>query len=214
LDTRLAKHVLARTSVIVHANDNSATSDGGWRTNNAGLTFNQNYGFGMVNASAFVDMVPQFEVTPLVETNSGTINVSSTIPNNDPNGITMVVDNTLVGELEEVMLTLNVSHLNRGQIEAFVTSPSGYVSRMMYRANDSGDNINWTFLSNAFWGEQAAGQWSVMVRDTALATTGTWNSYSMTWRTGTIVPTGVPEPGTGTILTFLALLITARRRRG
>ena len=50
MDVRLAKHILARTSTIVNASDSSQTSDGGWRTNAAGIHFNQNYGFGLINA--------------------------------------------------------------------------------------------------------------------------------------------------------------------
>jgi len=37
---------------------------------------------------------------------------------------------------------------------------------MMIRSNsDSGVNLNWTFRSNAFWGENIQGVWSVKMCD-------------------------------------------------
>jgi len=61
-------------------------------------------------------------------------------------------------------------------------------SRLCIQAGaDSTANINWTFTTNAFWGENPAGTWTLNVRDTFLSDTGTWNSYSASLRQGTIV---------------------------
>ena len=54
---RLAQHLLALTSVLVDTNSSFSTTNpsytGGWITNAAGYKFNNNYGFGLVNATAF-----------------------------------------------------------------------------------------------------------------------------------------------------------------
>jgi hypothetical protein len=56
------------------------------------------------------------------------------------------------------------------------------------------ENLAWTFTTNAFWGESANGIWSLRVIDTyPELDDGTWNSWSMTLRTGELV--AVPEPG-------------------
>lgn len=54
LTVRMAQHLLARTSRVVDPTDAvSPTSTGGWVTNGAGYKFNNNYGFGLIDADAF-----------------------------------------------------------------------------------------------------------------------------------------------------------------
>jgi len=62
LDTRFAKHLLARTSTLVDPGDATVIGGGdgftpgsAWKTNAAGLAFNMNYGFGLVNAGDLVN---------------------------------------------------------------------------------------------------------------------------------------------------------------
>ena len=50
LNTRFAKHLLARTCRLIDPYD--STPMGGWTTNGAGYHFNNNYGFGLVDADA------------------------------------------------------------------------------------------------------------------------------------------------------------------
>lgn len=194
LDVRLAKHLLARTSTRVNLTDSTATSDGGWRQNAAGIWFNQNYGFGLINADQLTLAAPLWAVTPGTIAMSSVSTVSSAIPDNSANGITRSVTNVTPGLIEEVEVMLNITHPNRGDIEAFLTSPSGYVSRLTFRSTDTGDNINWTFTTNAFWGEDALGTWQLMVRDVAANNSGNWESFSLSWHLGTIY--AVPEPAT------------------
>ncbi len=209
MDVRLAKHALARSSVVVDPMDATATSDGGWRTNAGGFAFNQNYGFGLVNASGFVEIAAHYEVTPLVVSSSGTIDVLTQIPDDDLGGITFDAYNGTEGLLEEVLVDFDIAHSWRGDLEAYLVSPSGYSSRLFYRSEpDDGDLIDWTFSTNAFWGEQALGTWSVTVRDVFAEDTGTWNSFAIDWRMGTIVR-AVPEPASAClfgILAFVALM--------
>lgn len=195
MDVRLAKHLLVRTSTIVNPTDSSATSDGGWRTNAAGFTFNQNYGFGLINADALTLAAAQYVVTPLVISASGTQTVSAAIPDNNTAGITRTVVNNVSGFMEEVVVDIGISHGARGQLEIYITSPSGYISRLTRQfTSTTAMPSTWQFISNAFWGEQAQGTWSVNVRDLASGTTGTWNNFAVTWRMGTVV--AIPEPTT------------------
>jgi subtilisin family serine protease len=95
LNTRFAKHLLARTSKIVDAGDSTLEGDGdgvtagsAWKTNAAGLHFDQNYGFGLINADAFTRMAAQYSgVTPLQVVSTGLIIVGAVIPDNSLNGI-------------------------------------------------------------------------------------------------------------------------------
>jgi hypothetical protein len=206
MDVRLAKHILARTSTIVDAGDVTATSDGGWRTNAAGFRFNQNYGFGLINADGFVNMVSGYNVTPLVIANSGTQNVGTAIPDGVSTGLTRTFTNTTPGLLEEIVVSLNISHITRGHLSAYLTNPAGtYTSRLFVTStSDAGDNIVWNFVTNAFWGEESLGTWSLNVRDTTAGTAGTWNNFAISFRLGGIV--AVPEPAT---VGLLAISIAA-----
>jgi subtilisin-like proprotein convertase family protein len=220
LDTRFAKHLLVRTSVIVDANDSTASGGGddvtpgsAWKTNGAGFAFNQNYGFGLIDATALVQEAVNYSgVTPLQTFSSGTITVGAAIPDNSLTGITDTFNVTETSLLEEVLVTLSITHTFRGDIEALLTSPMGTTSRLAIRSgSDSADNINnWQYLSNAFWGEDPFGLWSLTVRDVFAADTGTWSNWSLDLNMGTLVL--VPEPSTGLLVFAGAVLLLGRRR--
>ena len=212
LDTRMAKHLLARTSDVINPAD--ASSTGGWVTNAAGYKFNQNYGFGLIDADEFTSQAVRFSgVTPLVTESLATKVVGRTIPDSTFAGISE--DFMLSGEqpLEEVEVHLNISHPWRGDLEALLTSPAGTVSRLMYgNLADSFNNINWTFLSNAFWGEAPQGTWTLTVRDVFGGDIGTWNNYSVLAKMGALIP--VPEPSSLAIaLVGMLASVPMRKRR-
>src|SRR5204862_2740521 len=53
--------------------------------------------------------------------------------------------------------------------------------------------INWSFVTNEFWGESPTGTWTLRVVDTASPTAGTWNSYAVTARIGTELDSTPPS---------------------
>jgi subtilisin family serine protease len=198
--TRALKHLLVRTSTVVDAADASQTSDGGWRTNAAGYRFNPNYGFGLINANALVVAAPQFVgVTPLTTASSGTIAVTGgALLDNNPVGIsrsyTFNIPANQLQPLEEVVVTLSVTHTYTGDLQGVLTSPSGTSLRFMNRsAADGQANLtNWQFTVNGFWGENPNGTWTINVADVLSGDLGTWNSFAIEVRMGDLVP--VPEP--------------------
>jgi hypothetical protein len=214
LNNRFAKHLLARTSRKIDATDVDAR--GGWITNAAGFNFNENYGFGLIDADAFTAQAVLYAgVTPLVTQTIGTTTVSQAIPDNNLIGVTRTFNLAAGAPLEEVEVHLNYTETFRGDIEALLTSPAGTVSRLMFRNyNDTVSNLDWTFLTNAFWGESPLGTWSLNLRDVYAVGTGTWNNYSILAKMGTLIP--VPEPAS-LILTASGLMgmasVISRRRR-
>ncbi len=172
-EARIVKHNLARTSRIVNATDNTVSSDGGWKTNAAGLVFNQNYGFGNPDANALTIATARYpRATPRVTFDSGNLS-GGTIPDNTGAARIVDVNNPTNGKVEDVLLTVNATHARRGDLQIFVTSPSGTRSRFTYRSpSDASANMSWTFLGNAFWGEPASGQWRVEVFDVYTGNTG------------------------------------------
>lgn len=95
-----------------------------------------------------------------------------------------------------------------GDLEAYVTSPSGTRHRLFsddrflvgtesqrdrYGAPGARPRatLAWTFTSNAYWGESAAGTWSIELANTAapaqlVGRTGTWRNVSFQFDTGSI----------------------------
>ncbi len=195
LNVRFAKHLLARTSDVVDATDSTYSSDGGWTTNAAGFRFNQNYGFGLVDADELTQVAVLYSgVTPLLTESTGTVTVGAAIPDNLPDGVSRTFNIAGTTPLEEVLVTLNVTHPHHGQIEARLVSPGGTVGRLISRnAKDAGADLNWTFCTNAFWGETPAGTWTLQVADVVSGDTGTWNSYAVTMRMGTLQSARAPE---------------------
>jgi subtilisin-like proprotein convertase family protein len=188
IPTRGMKHLLVRSARIVNPRDRTISSDGGWKTNGAGFKFNQNYGFGLIDAAKLQKLASQYvSVSAAATTVVGSTSVASAIPDNNATGISRTFNIVSTAPLEEVLVDLNITHTYRGDLEATLTSPSGTSSRLFIRsATDGGQDIVWKFTSNAFWGENPAGTWTLKVADVYSADTGTWNNYGVTLRQGTI----------------------------
>jgi len=211
LTVRLAQHCLVRSSDIVDPFDSSPVGGGdnltpgsAWIANKAGRKFNLNYGFGRVNADKFVQEAVKYTgVTALqTETHSMTFPSPLAIPDNDATGLsqTFVVPPTTTTPLESVLVTLNIGsfaspHTYAGDLEAFLISPgpNPTVSRLMLHNLDAFGTYPdpgwtlpaWTFLTNAFWGENPTGTWTIKVTDRFAQDTGSWYGFSVVLRMGT-----------------------------
>lgn len=201
LNVRFAKHALARSCFQIDPNDNTVTGGGdgttsgsAWKTNAAGFKFNQNYGFGLIDADQFVTQLLQMDgVGPMTTETIPTTAVNAGIPENNPAGISRTFNLTSTGRMEEIVVTLVISHGRRGQLEATLTSPSGTTRRLFIKSGDNDSGINWPFLSNEFWGESPTGTWTIRIVDTNTPFAGTWNSYAVTARIGTELDSTPPS---------------------
>ena len=68
---------------------------------------------------------------------------------------------------EQVTITVNISHDNRGDLKVLLTSPLGTSSTLVDVNNsDTGDNYNnWVFSTVRNWGESSVGDWTLTVSD-------------------------------------------------
>ncbi len=210
MDGRMAKHLLARTSAVVDSEDAE------WMTNGAGYSFNPNYGFGLIDADAFTDLTTQVShLTEMQAVKSGDVVVEEAFGGETTaaESLTRTLNFDQHGTLEEMMVYLDITHDWRGDVEAYLSSPSGTLSRLM-TANpaDSFDIIDWQFVSNAFWGEDLYGEWTLEIVDTNTSEDdGTWNSFNVTAQLGDLVI--VPEPTTLVSILLLGLLVSWFGRR-
>lgn len=221
LDGRMAKHLLALTSNnAIDPLDSSDESDGGWRTNAAGYRFNQNYGFGLLDVDALTRAAEvYFGVTDLHEETTGLRFIYQDVPravvHDEVPGI-LTEKFVIEGQapLEEMLVMLDVRSGNEQELQATLTSPSGTSSRLMRRTDRGGgsrDTVGWTYASNAFWGEDPSGEWTLTVEDWYYLDTNYWRSFSATALMGRLIT--VPEPSSALLMTFVIACWTCGRRR-
>jgi Proprotein convertase P-domain len=140
MNVRISMHLLALSSN--NTSDASGVSPGdvfttdatgGWITNAAGFKFNENYGFGLIDAGKFIELATQYggvstEVLETVRTTLVDLLIPDHSASNPFASATFVLDSTM--PLEQIEVHLNISHDYRGQLEAFLISPSGIASRL------------------------------------------------------------------------------------
>lgn len=184
LTWREVKHVLAATADQVHPGAtlsshpvNSANLAGHlyekpWITNAAGFRFHNWYGFGRINVDAAVTMAKSLNLGwgPLRETNSGggysSGYVNLSIPDATPAGVSHSIQVSDAMTIEAVQVSLDLMNCV-GEQGVELTSPSGTqsilmnINSMIRDSATSGQRL----LSNAFYGENSAGTWTLRVID-------------------------------------------------
>ncbi len=171
----------------LNVNGSDITTEPAWQNNGAGYHYHNWYGFGRINAQAAVTAAGSYGsnmATQQIKTlASGTLNQA--IPDNSATGsshtLTVAPGNDLTVESVQVKLTLSHTYVSDLQIQ--LTSPSGMVSVLMTPRNAMGTavtNQELVLLSQAFYGEDSLGDWTLEVFDTNSGDTGTLHSWSMT----------------------------------
>ncbi|KXO10365.1 Extracellular serine protease [Moritella sp. JT01] len=145
----------------------------GWVTNKAGYHFHNWYGFGLLDATAAVQMaannytlLPELKETAFVNPNELS---SSTIPEGN-SGVKKEVYIAEQMTIEAVQLKIGINHARNSDIAIEVISPSGTHS-MIFTPRSVVTETNAKFddtvlLSNAFFGESSEGNWTIKVTDT------------------------------------------------
>ena len=238
LDLRMARHLLAQSSVKIDP------TQADWITNGAGYHFNKNYGFGLIDADAFTQKateVQSMSAAELFGPNGATVlqnkvfganarTISETISINKADGLFQMeyvqVKLTLSGFQTEGEAYKNGIGACLGDISGTLTSAAG--TRYQLFANDrnltganaenrSGyDELDWTFTSYAYFGEEINGDWILELENgstnTDYAKFGKWDSYKMSFGLGSIAM--VPEPSALSLLAVaIGGLVMMRRRR-
>lgn len=189
MDVRWAKHALARSSVVLDSMANrepTETNKGysGWQTNAAGLSFSNDYGFGMVDAAKFVEASKNIAYISVAETENVDLTSNRSFTKTDAKTLTANISKIVSTQkaLESVELTINLQNVDilgklvdgnvtKGtSIVLKHTSDSGHVTTSellstTYNNSNSSvqENWSWTFVSNAFWGESTKGKWELEI---------------------------------------------------
>ena len=197
LTWRDVKHILATTSTQVDASKanisstiNSATWVGvpAWTTNDAGHKFHDWYGFGRIDVGAAITAALAYSagslgtlnITDYANNASGTLN--TTITDYNATGITNAIAVSESEIIEAVQIKVNINHGFAGDIGIELVSPAGTRSVLWTPYNIWFSNNNFTnqiITSNAFYGEETDGNWTLRVIDGGNEDVGTLVNWSI-----------------------------------
>ena len=121
LTYRDVEHIIVNSARINDASDNS------WNVNGAGHDVSHKYGFGVIDASAAVDLAANWaNVGPEINFQSGLLDVDDRqIPDNSAPGISETTQVSESIKIEQVEVIVDIDHNYRGDLEIILTSPSG-----------------------------------------------------------------------------------------
>ena len=168
----------------------------GQPVNGGGFKSNQDYGFGLADAFGAVRLAETWDGP--IRTSANEVDATSSASPNAviPDGTgelnsTITLSSSRALRLMHVVVSLQIVHPRIGDLVIYITSPAGtsglIANRALYHSdvadpNDFGsqnDNINFRFSSMRQWGEIAAGEWTLTVRDAATGQVGTLNTWEL-----------------------------------
>lgn len=158
--------------------------------------FNHEYGFGMVDAAAAIELAKEWKnVPPLENTTASSGSIITRIPDAPSSGRPTTVTSTLtvaseMDFIEFVEINASFSHVSFRDLDIELVSPSGQVSKLVESfdtltdADEDTDFITLLgelrFGSAKHLGEDPNGQWQLRVTDEKPLFDGFVNSWSIT----------------------------------
>ncbi len=202
LTWRDVKHILAASARMidpdiaeVRAAFNGApyVARHAWQTNAAGYDFHNWYGFGAVDIDAAVAMASDYAADNLgdfVESEwfdaGADAEMPLAIPDADGAGTSAALEVAGLPDtanIEAVVLEIAVEHTNALDLGVTLHSPAGTASVVNPPLNTLLDGFegmrDWHLLSNAFYGENPNGEWTVHVADLAAEDTGSLTGWRL-----------------------------------
>ena len=167
-----------------------------WGTGNFGVNNPIGDGYGYISyryvheyGSAMVAEIPTD--VPLPEVPEETAEFGNTdatsIPDDDPAGITSTIEVPGEGAIRELSVTVDVTHTWKGDLVVELEK-DGKTVVLQDRAGGSADDLKATFTPTEFDGVDRAGTWTLRVSDHAGYDEGTLNAWSLTITTGEPAP--------------------------
>ena len=165
---------------------NSGWEEGAYKygTTTVRYNFNHEYGFGVVDAKAAVDLAENWtNIPPLRKETAGTAeDLDLSIPDNGTSVSSTATVGSGVSFIEFVEINASFNHPSFRDLRVELVSPSGAVSTLSV-PYDSTQKYpvasSFRFGSARHLGESAAGTWRLRVADTATGDRGTLESWSI-----------------------------------
>ena len=164
--------------VVQTANPNPLQHEDGWSINGVGRKFSHKFGYGLMDASAMVDLAQQWSenknIGPQKECSSPVMNQDLNLAKKANDVVKQAVSTDgcrdsshhSINVLEHVVCKITLKHNPRGSLHLVLISPMGTRSSLLLpRPRDKTDSgfENWPFLSVHFWGENPNGTWTLEI---------------------------------------------------
>ena len=202
LTWRDVKHILARTArkidpdiaeVRAAFNGTPYILQHAWQKNAAGFNFHNWYGFGAVDVDAAVAMAESHSADSLGNLGeskwfnaAAEEDLSVEIPDADGAGISATMEVSGIprdADIEAVVLEIDIKGGDAFDLGITLRSPAGTQSVLSPPFNSifkgSPGISGWRLLSNAFYGENPNGTWTLHVADLDAADTGTLTGWQL-----------------------------------
>lgn len=176
LTWRDLQHIVVRTAKPGNLKDPT------WSKNGVGRRVSHSFGYGLMDAAAMVKLARTWRTVPeqqICEINAP--HLDKQIPPRTKVTLQLLVEHCKgVNYLEHVQAKITLTSQRRGDIQIFLTSPSGTrVTLLTPRSHDlsrSGFN-QWPFMSVHTWGEAPHGTWQLEIHNEGrlLAQITHWN---------------------------------------
>lgn len=183
LTWRDVKYILAKTATkndpefsgvkVKIVNDEEYQAEEGWITNAAGFNFSNWYGFGRVNVAAAVQLAKNYNVnlgkyTEMPWHPANGYAASLAVPAGTKGFVYNIrpVNKPENVKIESVRAEVSIESDYVGDVGIELTSPSGTKSIIWHVGNafaGNGDLVKMPIQSNAFYGENSAGKWTVKI---------------------------------------------------
>ena len=157
--------------------------------NGGGMHFSNDYGYGAVNAYNAVRMAEVWSLFAPAQTSANEQvwhtedDTDRVIPDNGTLQFSVPISPGPGIEVEHVELWVDLTHADYRQLRIFLVSPSGTEMQLFDGSGGSDTTadgfFNWTYGGEALRGEDAAGNWTVRIVDSAAGETGTLLWYNL-----------------------------------
>jgi subtilisin-like proprotein convertase family protein len=198
LGYRDVKEILAYSARLNDQDDPSWMVNGASNHNGGGLLTNDNYGFGMVDATAAVRLAETWHKQSTYA-NEKVVSDSDSTETQIVDGGVIEYQFQLSGgvSVETVELDFDITHAEMGDLVIELISPEGTSSMLLYRITDGRateltravyeskggtfDNtqVIHTLTSNDFFGESSTGTWTLRIADQKLGNTGVVHNLAL-----------------------------------
>jgi subtilisin-like proprotein convertase family protein len=182
LGYRDVMEILAYSAKQTDATNVSWHIDGAHDWNGGGLHFSQDYGFGLVDATAAVRLAESWQYQSTyanMSTETASHNDNLTIADGGSVQSQITFGSSL--DVERMVIDLNITHPKVSDLTVTLTSPDGTSAVLAsHPASGTGSGIVFETTANNFWGEDAKGTWTLTVTDNVTGNVGTLNNWSLT----------------------------------
>jgi len=153
--------------ILAHSARKNDPNNSNWKQNGAGLWYNLNYGFGVVDAGSAINLAKNFTSLSKQKTFEQKILTNKNIEIGIYNDEFEITEDLTI---EHVEINITLYHESSNDISITLTSPDGSSSKLAYPL-DSNDSlprnffVNRTLSSVHFMDEKSKGKWKISIND-------------------------------------------------